>query len=330
MNDKLIDKFEQLVKQIEMDILLSNDKDKLKHSFRLKHIKHTLDTIKSFPTKIKNGNDLKHIKGIGIGSIKRIDEIIKSGTLKEILFDDKTNELLKTIKLFKKIYNIGEKTAYKLINKFKIKTIDDLHEKIKSKIIKLPTNIMIGLKYFDKYKENIPREEMLKHEIYLKNVLFDLDKNCFGILCGSYRRKQLSSNDIDFLFIHNKLKTKTDIENSTLLNDFVNKLIKSNYILDSLTSPTSITTKYMGFCKLIDFIRRIDIRFMPVNSYFFALLYMTGAGNFNRKMRIVAKSLGYKLNEYGLYKNGKSIIITSEKDIFDKLNMDYIEPEFRI
>ena len=54
-------------------------------------------------------------------------------------------------------------------------------------------------------------------------------------------------------------------------------------------------------------------------------------------MRQIAKSQGYKLNEYGLYKiiekDGKTvekfIKVKSEKDIFDKLDMDYVNPEER-
>ena len=50
-------------------------------------------------------------------------------------------------------------------------------------------------------------------------------------------------------------------------------------------------------------------------------------------MRSKAQSLGYILNEYGLYKldndKKKRIKINSEKDIFNKLNMEYISPENR-
>ena len=86
----------------------------------------------------------------------------------------------------------------------------------------------------------------------------------------------------------------------------------------------------MGFCKYKDNpIRRIDIRFISYDSYYSALLYFTGSSNLNKKMRKIAKELGYKLSEYGLEKNNKLIKINSEKDIFDKLNMEYLEPKFR-
>ena len=86
----------------------------------------------------------------------------------------------------------------------------------------------------------------------------------------------------------------------------------------------------MGFCKLKNKeVRRIDIRFVPFQSYYSALLYFTGSYQLNQEMRQIAKKLGYKLNEYGLYKNKKLIKVNSEKDIFDKLKMKYKEPKYR-
>jgi DNA polymerase/3'-5' exonuclease PolX len=73
---------------------------------------------------------------------------------------------------------------------------------------------------------------------------------------------------------------------------------------------------------------------MPYDSYYTSLLYFTGSGEFNRKMRLLASQMNYKLNEYGLYKKLKNnkykkIHIASEKDIFNHLHMEYINPPFR-
>jgi DNA polymerase beta len=88
----------------------------------------------------------------------------------------------------------------------------------------------------------------------------------------------------------------------------------------------------MGICKLVKNypLRRIDIRYMPYESFYSAILYFTGAKDFNRKMRYIADSMGYTLNEYGLFdENGKPFIVTSEKDIFNILGMEYLTPDKR-
>jgi DNA polymerase/3'-5' exonuclease PolX len=77
----------------------------------------------------------------------------------------------------------------------------------------------------------------------------------------------------------------------------------------------------MGFSKYQNYpIRRIDIIYVPYESYYSALIYFTGPADFNRSLRLKAKKLGYKLNQYGLYKNGKRIFVKSEDDIIEKIN----------
>ena len=91
----------------------------------------------------------------------------------------------------------------------------------------------------------------------------------------------------------------------------------------------------MGLCKYKNNdIRRLDIRYVDIKSFFPAYLYFTGSYEFNERMRGIAKRKGYKLNEYGLYKleenQEKYIQIYSEKDVFDILGMNYLEPSQRI
>ena len=87
----------------------------------------------------------------------------------------------------------------------------------------------------------------------------------------------------------------------------------------------------MGFCKYLENPpRRIDIRFINYESYPAALLYFTGSSTLNKKMREIAKKKGYKLSEYGLFdKDGKPIKVESERDIFHKLNMEFLPAQLR-
>ena len=201
----------------------------------------------------------------------------------------------------------------------------------------LNDKILLGLKYYKKYKQNIPRKEIdeiykfLKKEldkINKKEKLIKKNKYCLEI-CGSYRRKQLVSNDIDILIT--KFGTMEDLKCEKHLLLFVNQLKQNNFLIDDMTDK-KIKTKYMGFGKYKENpVRRIDIRFVPYSSYYSALLYFTGSNLLNQKMRRIAKKKGYKLSEYGLFqlKTNKKVIVKSEKDIFKKLDIDYIEPKLR-
>ena len=80
--------------------------------------------------------------------------------------------------------------------------------------------------------------------------------------------------------------------------------------------------------------RRIDIMYTKPSEYPFAVLYFTGSGEFNVRMRGDALVKGYTMNEYSMkHTETKKIIDTKfsgEKEIFDFLGYDYLEPEMRI
>jgi DNA polymerase/3'-5' exonuclease PolX len=59
------------------------------------------------------------------------------------------------------------------------------------------------------------------------------------------------------------------------------------------------------------------------------MLYFGSGEQFSRLIRQKAKKIGYKLNNKGLFKNGKKINIQTEKNIFKQLDISYISPENR-
>ena len=343
-NKIIIDEFNKLIKFIEFNLNKSeNNKEKIANTFRLKQIKNILLIIKKYSEEI-NLNNLKEfskLDGIGIGTINRIKEILKNGFLEE-LKDFNFNEINNDNKIFEElesIIGIGKTNAKKLINKG-ITSIEDLKNKILNNKIKVNNKILLGLKYEGVFKNNIPRKEIdniyeeLKIIINNINNKYNLNDNNKYIfeLCGSYRREKDTSNDIDILIskfnsnsINNNNNLKIIIDELKSLNN--NKLL----LVDDITDK-NIKTKYMGFCKYKNNpVRRIDIRFVPYNSYYTALLYFTGSKDLNTKMRIKAHELGYKLSEYNLIiiDNNKKIKINSEYDIFKKLKMEYLQPNLR-
>ena len=188
---------------------------------------------------------------------------------------------------------------------------------------------------------NIPRSEMdsynklFQHLIKKINKTLKLkeDEEYIVELCGSYRREKPQSNDIDVL-ISKKGTDKISLNHLEMIVNKLKKPMKRNdmkpLLVDHMTDK-KIKTKYMGFSKLKDnYITRIDIRFIPYDSYYSAILYFTGSGDFNKKMRLIAKDKGYKLSEYGLFDmKGKKINVSSERDIFRKLDMEYLPPRLR-
>jgi len=329
MNNLIISLFEKLIEYIKEDqnhIKLS--KNKIINNFRINKLKIVVDIIKNYPHIIKSSNELKNIKGIGINSLKRIDEIIKTKKLNELLYyDNKYKNIIKKQKIIDElmeVIGIGHKIALDLIDLYNISSIDDLINKVNNNKIIVNDKIKLGLSYYGKFKGKIPRKEIDNIYDFLNKI--NKNNDLIITICGSYRREEKYSSDIDILICDLNLITMNDVKKSNILKNYIQYLKINNFIIDDITDK-NIITKYMGFCKFNNNpIRRIDIRLIPYESIYTAIVYFTGSSILNQIMRKKAIQLGYKLSEYGLFnkKTNEYIDIKSEFDLFNKLKLNYL------
>lgn len=343
-NNNIIKEFENLIdfinEQNNKFILDKDIKTVTSNKFRIKQLKNVKEILKKYPEKIslENLDKLKEINGIGKGSIARIKEILETGKLSELNnFVPQSKEQEKILEDLESVVGIGHVKAIELYNQG-IKSVKDLKKKYKNGEIELNDKILLGLKYYGKFFGNIPRKEIKEISKILTQIIKKINKNINSEIeyvyeiCGSYRREKPFCGDIDILISKKgKLDKINYLENIiNLLKDPIKKNNNEPLIIDDLTDK-NIHTKYMGFCKYLDNpIRRIDIRFIPFESFYSALVYFTGSMELNKKMRQIAKIKHYKLSEYGLFKeNGDKIEINSERDLFDALDIEYLHPRLR-
>jgi len=261
--------------------------------------------------------NLKKINGLGKGLLEKIELIKETGTCP---LYEKVNKYHDPKKDFMNIHGVGPKNASILV-KAGFTSIDDLR---KCKNIKEHLNGVqqMGLKHYDDMLIRIPREEIVRHENYLKQIIkiLDIPKGSIHFtIAGSYRRGKSDSGDIDILFT-SKTKEKYD--------EFIDKLKEANYLVDDLARGPK---KYNGLCKYgRNPCRRIDIMYTKPSEYPFAIMYFTGSMEFNTMVRQKCLDRGLSLNEYSLKDNDTKKVVdhkfSVEKDIFDYLDMDYVEP----
>jgi hypothetical protein len=334
MNELLIKTFQKLIKINEYLSKTSNDSNFVRQNeFRIRSLKAGLKAIKTFSSTITSSIQLSNLPGIGKGIKDRIDEIIKTKKLVEL------EQLCSTIdcdNLDKKnlkdellsIVGVGSSLVDKLLKDLKITSVKDFIKLVNTNKIKVSKTVELGIKYYKKLKFNIPRQEITKTLDFLQKQIYQIDDFLIIQICGSYRRQRLTSNDIDLLITTPLILTPDLKEEEKIIQSVVAKLRSSNFLIDDITP--SATNKYMGFCNYLKFpVRRIDIRFIPFLSWYPGILYFTGSKNLNLTMRNKAKKLGYKLNEYGLFKGTKNIYVESEEEIFNLLGMKYLEPQER-
>ena len=311
-----------------------NQKEGTRFRFKALALQKGINTIIKYGEKIRSSNDIKELNGIGKGIAERIDEIIKTGTLKNV--ENESGKEKKNIKSFKKkdkiiqllisITGVGTSRANEWY-KMGYRTINEIKKGIKTNKIKSTHHINIGLKYYEDFKKKIPRKEITVINKIFSEILRNVNKDLKYKICGSYRRKLLTSGDIDIIITNPKIKN--NIHKKKYLSKLIKKCTKVGFIIDNLTSLGE--KKYMGVCKLGKIARRIDIRCFNKDEFITALIYFTGSRNFNIYLRNEAIKKGYLLNEYYIMKkkNKKKIYLSYEKELFEILGIKYISPKDR-
>jgi len=309
LNEKFIELMEQL-----SDIMLKQGEP-----FRARAYQKAQETIMAYPNDILTPNDLKGKPGIGSTIMEKLEEYVKTGTLR-IIEREKNNP----VNILADVYGIGPKKAKELVEKG-ITSIEQLREnqQLLNDVQKM------GLAYYEDIMKRIPRAEIQQYE-----KVFEADFNKVATpqsrfeIVGSYRRGAQQSGDIDVIITS---------ETPSVFINFVDELIKENVILKILSRGP---TKCLVIAKLpsSETARRVDFLYTSLEEFPFAILYFTGSKIFNTVMRHQALQMGLTMNEHGLYtlidgkKKGEKVDWTfkDEKDIFDYLNIEYKTPVERM
>ena len=183
------------------------------------------------------------------------------------------------------------------------------------KISEGPTGNMIPLvtQMYDKYKPlyEIPRS--LAMEIADKLNILTLE------ITGSYRRATSTIGDFDIIVVGADwdalMLDINHIPGLHIYEPYMRGDDKMSSIVKYSWGPNVVHVK-------VDFFNTTEEELGSM------LLYSTGSKEFNIKMRAKAKSMGYVLNQKGLFKKSTNerIDLSSEKDYFEFLKMEYLYP----
>lgn len=253
---------------------------------------------------------------------------------------------------FKKPLTDGMQKKYN-----EIRDTDDLkyyHKLIEiSNIIKLPgftLNNYNNKNLTEVQKLSLKHKKHILRSIPHRDLITDIGKKLNKVIgkfdiTGSYRREKVEGiKDIDILYVLKKNENAKDISDK-IKKKFKMYLATLNEGDKKFTFfikvPARLINKYYNAPKYIEIVKpstfnrsyyviQVDIRYFTNEEYPFALLHFTGSATFNLSLRRKVKTLGYKLNEYGLYKDDKKIEdLKSEKDIFEYLKIPYKLPKDR-
>ena len=275
------------------------------------------------------------IPSIGRRLANKIEEIVLTNRLRRL---ESTNLELHTdaLRLFLKIYGVGYRQATAWVGQG-YRTLDDL-----LKSARLSENQKIGIAHLEDFQTRIPRQEIDKHDAFVRSVTTKYAPEMQVTVGGSYRRGAKNSGDIDFIV------TKPNTPLASLGAIVKDSIIPSLFRKGYLQAKLSASSKYEGRCwhgaatlPGTTVWRRVDFLIVPWDELGAALIYFTGNDIFNRSMRLLASKMDMRLNERGLWKDvirgtnrerltqGTLIEGKDERKIFDILNVPWRPPEHR-
>ncbi|MBI2819987.1 MAG: DNA polymerase/3'-5' exonuclease PolX [Acidobacteria bacterium] len=293
-------------------------------SFRIRSYRNAVNTIEGVTERLEEIlNDperkLTDLPSIGKGMAAHIEELCRTGELslhKELKgrFSPVALEMLR-------IQGLGPKGVATLLSHFKIRSLDDLEqlakegrlrdlprmgEKLEQKILK---SIEIHRRTTGRFMIDVA--DHLAQELQAYLAAASGVKSVTS--AGSLRRGCETIGDLDLLV--------TGGRPENVAEHFL-KFPNISEVIAHGENKISVKLKE-GI--------QVDLRMLEPSSYGAAMQYFTGSKAHNVVLRDRAKRMGYKLNEYGLFRIADDARVAgkTEQEIYRALELEYIEPEMR-
>lgn len=266
----------------------------------------------------KGGKEaLKKIPGVGEGIAAHLAEFLEKGYFKE--YERLKKKAPVDIAGLTAIEGVGPRMVKTLWEKLKIRTVEDLEKAARAGKIrelarfgeKSEEKILKGIEFLKEsggrriLGDALPDIRRLEAMIQAFPEVDDI------VIAGSVRRRKETIGDVDILVSSKKPAVVTErFLGLPMIAHVFGK------------GPTKTNVKFKDGLDA-------DLRVIPQKSWGAALNYFTGSKDHNIALREIALKYGWKLSEYGLFKGKKQIAGESEKEIYEKLGLQYIEPELR-
>lgn len=311
-NAEIADLFDMLADLLEIEDA---------NPFRIRAYRNAALTIRQYSRSMKSmveaGEDLSKLPAIGHDLAEKIKVITKTGRLP--LLEQVRARTPAALSELMGIEGLGPKRVKILYRELKIRSLEDLKRKAKDgKIHELEgfgekTEASI-LKHIERYTGREKRM-MLAASEEVAESLCDYLKGVEGVkdlsVAGSFRRRKETVGDLDILVTAKK--------DSPVMRHFTKFEEVKEVISRGQTRSTVVLRSGL----------HVDLRVLPQVSYGAALQYFTGSREHNIEVRRIAIKKGYKINEYGVFEGDKRIAGKTEKEVYAKIGLPYIEPELR-
>ncbi len=278
-------------------------------------------------TRAEDKKKLTELPGIGDGLAEHIQEIVRTGdySLRQKLLKKYPATILDLLTL----QSLGPKKVALLWSHFKAGTVDELEKIARAgKLNDMPgfgpkseQNILTAIEAFrrssGRFLLNVAEEMAQRVAAHIRSIGNAVES---VTPAGSLRRGKETIGDLDFVVI---LPPGRDSAK------YVEKVAEHVLEFKGIEQVLAHGENKVSFRTADNM--QVDVRFLKKDSEGAALLYFTGSKEHNVALRGRANKMDLTLNEYSLstLKSERNVASKTEEDIYNKLKLDYIEPELR-
>ena len=288
--------------------------------FKINSYRKAARTLRDTPEDIAviaSEGRLADLPGIGKSTSDKIGEYLKTGKIKK--YDQERKGLSDELIRMLQIPGLGPKSLALIHAKLKVNTFAALEQAIHSgRLAELPKmgpkkaeNILKGIELLREAAKRIPLGIALPvaEEVVASVRAFRTVKR--AEMAGSLRRMSETVGDIDIL---------ASASNQTKVIESFTSLPQVKRVLAAGTTKASV---------IVEGNQQIDLRVVDEESFGAALQYFTGSKAHNVKLRDIAKGMGLKINEYGVFRGNEKIGGREEEEIYDSVGLNWMPPELR-
>ncbi|KAK9249089.1 hypothetical protein V1506DRAFT_526969 [Lipomyces tetrasporus] len=302
-------------------------------------------SIRSYPYKIENANEISRLPGCGGKIVKLVDEYLKTGAI-----ESETKKLdepdMQAVERLYNIWGVGGKTAFDWYNKNGWKAVQDVKEHGWNELSKAQK---AGVMHYDEFSAELTHGQVRFIADQIQQHAKAIFPGAQSVVCGSYRRGAQIHSDVDIVL---SVPSDEPGMHLVLLESLVKSLKQSNLISEVLSIST-FNSSHQRSGSLLDLALvvwstiptaehtlkhyRVDIICVDWAIVGCAVVGWTGGTTFERDIRIQAKDIGLKCSSSGIFdrKTGQlvdtsaSTIDAAEKRVFEVLRLPYFPPELR-
>lgn len=288
--------------------------------FKIRAYRNVADIAGNHPHELATLDEtaLREIPGIGKDLAGKIREIATTGDAqfhRELLA-----EFPPSVLDMMRLQGVGPKTVAMLYRELGVQTLDDLQQAALDGRVRAIKGMgakkeALILKAIEERKSNVGRHLIsVAHEIAngVMALLHEQFPSATLTAVGSLRRGCDSCGDIDILAAG---------ADTSMMDAFVEHSLVERVLARGETKSSVLLRGGV----------QVDLRLVPADSRGAALQYFTGSKSHNIALRDRAIGLGFKLNEYGLFRieGDQRIAGATEEEIYQALGMGWVPPELR-